>query len=260
VFGTPAFMAPEQALGKTGEIDALSDLWAVGATAFLLLTGRLVHQAATSEETLVLSATQPAPAIGSLVHNVPPIIARVVDRALEFDKARRWPNARAMRDALIHASRVVWACDAPDDLEDREVDKTDPAPPPTMTLRSEVEAPMLSWPEESTLESLTFPGPSTVAGIASRSPSGHVWRHPVVSVVVCGIGLAIAVAVIVAVPASSKRHARSASEPSTTSVPASASAASASSTWIANGHALDPPALDVESLPLAPADHSRTPR
>ena len=75
MFGTPAFMAPEQALGKTDEIDALSDLWAVGATAFLLLTGRLVHQAATSDETLVLSATQPAPAIGSLVHDVPPIIA-----------------------------------------------------------------------------------------------------------------------------------------------------------------------------------------
>ena len=136
VFGTPAFMAPEQALGKTGEIDAQSDLWAVGATAFLLLTGRLVHQGATSEEMLVLSATQPAPAIGSVVHDVPPIIARVVDRALAFDKAGRWPNAQAMRDALIHAGRVVWACDAPDDLEDREVDKTDPAPPPAMTLQA----------------------------------------------------------------------------------------------------------------------------
>jgi len=259
VFGTPAFMAPEQALGKTCEIDAQSDLWAVGATAFLLLTGRLVHQGATSEEMLVLSATQPAPAIGSVVHDVPPIIATVVDRALAFDKAGRWPNARAMRDALIHAGRVVWACDAPDDLEDRDVDKTDPAPPPPMTQQSEVEAPMWSWPEESTLESPTLPGPSTVAGIASRSPSEHVWRHRVVSVV-CGIGLAIAVAVIVTVPASSKRHARSASEPSTTSVPASASAASASSAWIANGRALDPPAVDVESLPVAPPDRCRTGR
>ena len=260
VFGTPAFMAPEQALGKTGEIDALSDLWAVGATAFLLLTGRLVHQAGTSEETLVLSATQPAPAIGSVVHDVPPIIARVVDRALAFDKADRWPSAQAMRDALIHAGRVVWPCDPPDDLDDRAADKTDPGPPPTMTLPSDVAAPMLSWPEESTLESPTLPGPSTVAGIASRSQSGRVWQLPVVSVVVCGIGVAIVVAVVGSVPASSKRHARSASGPSATSVPASASAASASSAWIANGPAVDPPAVDVESLPLAPADRSRTRR
>ena len=260
VFGTPAFMAPEQALGKTCEIDAQSDLWAVGATAFLLLTGRLVHQGATSEEMLVLSATQPAPAIGSVVHDVPPIIATVVDRALAFDKAGRWPNARAMRDALIHAGRVVWACDAPDDLEDRDVDKTDPAPPPPMTLRSEVEAPMRSGPEESTLESPTLPGPSTVAGSASRSQPEHVLPLPVFSVVVCGIGVAIAVAVIVTVPASSKRHARRASEPSTTSVPASASAASASSAWIANGPARDPPAVDVESLPPAPPDRSSTRR
>ena len=260
VFGTPAFMAPEQALGRTGEIDALSDVWAVGATAFLLLTGRLVHQAETSDETLVLSATQPAPAIGSVVDDVPPIIARVVDRALAFDKAGRWPNAQAMRDALIHAGRVAWPCDTPDDLEDRAVDKTDPAPPPTMTLPSDVAAPMLSWPEESTLESPTLPGPSTVADMASRSPSGHVWPLPLVGLVACGIGLAIAVAVIGSVPASSKRHARSASEPSTTSVPASARAASAPSAWMANGPPVDPPAVDVESLPLAPADRSRTRR
>jgi serine/threonine protein kinase len=260
VFGTPAFMAPEQALGKTAEVDALSDLWAVGATAFVLLTGRLVHQAGTSEETLVLSATQPAPALGSVVHDVPPIIARVVDRALVFDKAGRWPNAQAMRDALSHAGRVVWPCDTPYDLEDRAVDKTDPAPPPTMTLPSDGAAPMLSWPDESTLESPTLPAPSTVAGIASRSPSGHVWQLPVVSVIVCGIGVAIAVAVIGSVHASSRPHARSASEPSMASVRASASAANASSAWIANGPAVDPPVVDVESLPLVPADRSRTGR
>src|SRR5437660_60388 len=33
VFGTPAFMAPEQALGRARDVDSLSDLWAVGATA-----------------------------------------------------------------------------------------------------------------------------------------------------------------------------------------------------------------------------------
>ena len=35
--GTPAFMPPEQALAHTEEVDALSDLWAVGATLFTML-------------------------------------------------------------------------------------------------------------------------------------------------------------------------------------------------------------------------------
>ncbi|MGH7298313.1 MAG: serine/threonine-protein kinase, partial [Polyangiaceae bacterium] len=37
--GTPAFMAPEQALGRSDEIDGLTDLWGLGATMFALLTG-----------------------------------------------------------------------------------------------------------------------------------------------------------------------------------------------------------------------------
>ncbi len=42
-FGTPAFMSPEQALGRTDTVDARSDLWSVGATAFTLLSGQYVH-------------------------------------------------------------------------------------------------------------------------------------------------------------------------------------------------------------------------
>ena len=43
MMGTPAFMSPEQAYGRTHEVDAKSDIWAVGASLFRLLTGRHVH-------------------------------------------------------------------------------------------------------------------------------------------------------------------------------------------------------------------------
>ncbi len=228
VFGTPAFMAPEQALGKMSEVDALSDLWAVGATAFLLLTGRVVHQASTTEETLVLSATRPAPPMDTVVHDIPPIIARVVDRALEFDRADRWPSARAMREALIRAGRIVWGHDESDveEIEGQDEEKTNPAPPPQMTLRNDAVPPIPSCSEENAFDSPTLPTPSTVAGIELASPSGRV-RRPVglVSLVVCGIGIAIAVAVIVAAPASSKHKALRALEPSSANIPASASGA-----------------------------------
>ena len=42
VLGTPAFMSPEQALAKSQEIDARTDVWAAGATLFTLLSGRNV--------------------------------------------------------------------------------------------------------------------------------------------------------------------------------------------------------------------------
>ncbi len=60
VMGTPAFMAPEQALAHWDEVDGRTDLWAVGATMFMLLSGQHVHEAQSSQEQLILSATAPA--------------------------------------------------------------------------------------------------------------------------------------------------------------------------------------------------------
>lgn len=99
--GTPAFMAPEQAAGK--EIDALTDIWAVGATMFQLLTQRVVHSALSNNGTIVTAATVPAPLIRSVAPHISPQIAQVIDRALSFDRLERWTNARAMQLALRNA-------------------------------------------------------------------------------------------------------------------------------------------------------------
>lgn len=98
--GTPAFMAPEQARGRWSEVDERSDLWAVGATMFALLTGGTVHEAETINDQLVLAATTPAPSITLVREDLPHAVAALVDRALAFDKADRWPDARAMQAAL----------------------------------------------------------------------------------------------------------------------------------------------------------------
>src|ERR1700690_61571 len=92
LLGTPAFMAPEQALGSgsgTG-VDERVDLWAVGATLFTLLSGATV--------------SRPAHSLGTMDADVPCGVVGVVDKALEFDPARRWPSAGAMRSALAEAS------------------------------------------------------------------------------------------------------------------------------------------------------------
>jgi eukaryotic-like serine/threonine-protein kinase len=108
LLGTPAFMAPEQALANSSEIDALTDLWAAGATLFTLLSGRLVHEANNPSQLLVRAATEKAPPLGSVSPEVPAAIAHVVDRGLAFEKEARWPDAASMRVALCKAYASVF--------------------------------------------------------------------------------------------------------------------------------------------------------
>jgi serine/threonine-protein kinase len=100
--GTPAFMAPELAAGSSDNVDALTDIWAVGATMFQLLTDRTVHVALSVHEAIVAAATRPAPRLRSLCEELPGGLANIVDRALSYDKSDRFPNARAMQAELCN--------------------------------------------------------------------------------------------------------------------------------------------------------------
>jgi serine/threonine-protein kinase len=102
--GTPAVMAPEQALGNWAEVDARTDLWALGATLFTLLSGRLVHQAGTVQQLMLAAMTKPAPPLRSAQPEVPAAVAAVIDRALAFEREDRWPDAASMAQALREAA------------------------------------------------------------------------------------------------------------------------------------------------------------
>lgn len=100
LLGTPGFMAPEQARGRWDEVDHRTDLWAVGATLYSMLTGNYVHEAETVQEQLILAATQRVPSIQDVVPDLPTAFAQAVDRALSFDKNERWFSARDFQAAL----------------------------------------------------------------------------------------------------------------------------------------------------------------
>jgi eukaryotic-like serine/threonine-protein kinase len=104
ILGTPAFMSPEQANGRVHEIDGRSDLWAVGAVVFTLLTGTAVHAGSTPSEQMIYAATMHARPIASLMPAIPPDVGAIVDRALAFDRHHRWPSARDMQ-ARLRATR-----------------------------------------------------------------------------------------------------------------------------------------------------------
>jgi serine/threonine protein kinase len=100
MMGTPEYVAPEQAAGDVDQIDARTDLYALGALAFALLTGHVVHDARSAMEAMVFAATRPARAIRDVWADAPPALADVVDRALRFDRTERWSSADDMRAAL----------------------------------------------------------------------------------------------------------------------------------------------------------------
>ncbi|WP_438031977.1 serine/threonine-protein kinase [Sorangium sp. So ce204] len=105
--GTPAYMPPEQARARWDLVDARTDLWALGATMFALLTDRYVQEAPTVNELFFLRMTCPIPSLARIAPSMFPAVVRVVDRALEFAQADRWPDARSMLAAVREAHAAL---------------------------------------------------------------------------------------------------------------------------------------------------------
>jgi serine/threonine-protein kinase len=101
--GTPAFMAPEQALARPDEIDGRTDVWSVGATLYSLLSGCQVHQASSGQEAMIWTATRQAPSLYSVAPELPALVVELVDKALAFARDDRWESAAAMREAVRSA-------------------------------------------------------------------------------------------------------------------------------------------------------------
>lgn len=101
-FGTPEFMAPEQAAGDC-DADHRSDIYSLGLVGFCALAGRLPFRGSG----LALIAQRVAldmPPLCEFAPHVSPALGRVIDRCLAPEPRRRWRDAGALRDALARAA------------------------------------------------------------------------------------------------------------------------------------------------------------
>jgi serine/threonine-protein kinase len=98
VAGTPEFMSPEQASGSA--IDARSDLYSLGATAFYAFSGRLPFEGRTATEVLAKHVTESAPPLAASGVAVPRKVAALVDRCLAKDPAHRPATADVVAEQL----------------------------------------------------------------------------------------------------------------------------------------------------------------
>ena len=104
LLGTVGYMSPEQARGKPA--DARSDLFAVGAIVYEMLSGRRAFEGATPADLLSAILTSEPPEIVRQNGAVPVALERVVRRCLEKDPEERFQSARDVAFAVEALSTV----------------------------------------------------------------------------------------------------------------------------------------------------------
>jgi eukaryotic-like serine/threonine-protein kinase len=120
VVGTPSYLAPEQAQG--GDIDARTDLYALGCVAYELLTGRVPFQAESLARLILMHLQERPrpleafrPSLGEW-----PALSAVVLKALEKDPTARFESVTAFAQALERAvtpEAPMVAAEAPPEHE-----------------------------------------------------------------------------------------------------------------------------------------------
>ncbi|APR76866.1 serine/threonine protein kinase [Minicystis rosea] len=113
VKGKFAYMSPEQCTGKP--LDRRSDVFALGAVLYELLTGRRVFKRATELMTLKAICEQPVAPPSTVVASTPAALDAVCLRALERRRDDRYPSAADMRRDLLAAMRTLGHDDDPEE-------------------------------------------------------------------------------------------------------------------------------------------------
>ena len=103
--GTLAYMPPEQ-LRNFRDVKPQSDIYAVGMTAYSLLSGTLaldLTRKTSVNDTIRAIFEQPCIPLNQRAPHIPQPVCDIIDRALAKDPVQRWQSAGAMRNALLHA-------------------------------------------------------------------------------------------------------------------------------------------------------------
>ena len=148
VIGTPAYMSPEQGRGER-DVDRRSDIYALGALLFQMLSGRVPYESETPTGQIIKHITEPVPNILELRPDLPPGLQTVIARAMAKDKVDRYNTAGEMVDALTRAVKGEPVTPYPRSIAADEtlvevkpavppqVPPVEPVPPPEMKQSSQ---------------------------------------------------------------------------------------------------------------------------
>jgi serine/threonine protein kinase len=108
ILGTPAYMAPEQALGISNAVGPHTDVYALGTVIFVMLTGRLVFEGNTHDQ-IYHKLNTPVPSLLATGANVPPELDQLVSRMLAKDVRNRIQTASEVRAELKRIQKLLPA-------------------------------------------------------------------------------------------------------------------------------------------------------
>jgi eukaryotic-like serine/threonine-protein kinase len=226
ILGSPNFMSPEQ-VRSPRNVDARTDIWALGATLFQLLAGRPPFEALTVHSLLARILTDAVPSIREFRPEVSPAVERAIARALEKDVDRRFPDMRSFAAALAES--------------EIETAPTTERMPPLRTAQPSVVDATQAIPAP--------PQPSEPAQPALRTSS---FVATLLVVVVVAGSAAIAIAIKVARGGSPASHHSAAGSAKQTAPPPDVSSPQPS---VASDKPPPPVRAPVRSTPSSPARH-----
>ena len=142
VMGTPGYMAPEQATGKSAEVDRRTDVFAMGAILYQMLAGSAPFSADSQPATLYRIVHDEPPLLEALRPDLPDEVIAVVRRALRKPREERYPSMEALWNALARAAELEpaeWEFPTEDrsfdEVPRRRADEERAPPPPSDTVR-----------------------------------------------------------------------------------------------------------------------------
>lgn len=102
IIGTPAYMAPEQAMGQIDAVDCRTDVYGLGAILYHMLTLAPPFGGKSNREIIrkVLNGTVPSARQRAPHRDIPPEVERLVMTCLARDPSERYPNAKAVVDGM----------------------------------------------------------------------------------------------------------------------------------------------------------------
>jgi serine/threonine protein kinase len=193
--GSPFYMSPEQAMGKA-DVDNRSDVLALGAITYEMITGKIAFQGASVAEILLKIVNQMPEPVPQVKPGTPYAVSDAIEKALAKDKRNRFPSTIEFAAAVLRgfgldarpdrSSVEAWGARTASEIE-AEIAARKTAPPDPAADVPPVAVPAPSSPA---------PQPSSLSVPAPPGTGNSLWVGLAIVAVLALVGAVVAAAVL----------------------------------------------------------------